>query len=460
MAYLIEHTLEKEKITVPSGDTRLLTDAKSPPNKKADDANTEISRRLKQQKQSLIHWLSEFPATAVWLLQKYLQQGIVDNQDDDITTALKSDLALCLNRIKADYQALVDNLGNPRSATAAKLKLSAALRGFPFSFDEITQLIDLIAYAYKFRELSYQPQKPIHKDLVWQRLEGLSKANRSHKKRSHPFFYDILGDGGDIQTLFLSAKTMSELFPLIVESEQAWLSSRQKLAHANNKLVLFIANQYKACFLDFEDLVQEGQTGLLKAVDRFDHELGFQFSTYAGYWIRQAISRSLSRCERVVRIPCGQVAVINKVYRAKEELLNKTGMDPNARQLAGHTGLSIDEVNTVLSISQTTVPLENTADEETSFSPIDYLEQQIYNHPMQDMAENDLEQLLKTAISTLTPREIKVVCSHFGLNGESEMTLQEIGLELNLTRERIRQIQMAALNKIKTHFGDDLLCFL
>lgn len=206
MAYLIEHTLEKEKITVPSGDTRLLTDAKSPPNKKADDANTEISRRLKQQKQSLIHWLSEFPATAVWLLQKYLQQGIVDNQDDDITTALKSDLALCLNRIKADYQALVDNLGNPRSATAAKLKLSAALRGFPFSFDEITQLIDLIAYAYKFRELSYQPQKPIHKDLVWQRLEGLSKAKRSHKNAAIHFFTTSWATGATSRPYFYPPK--------------------------------------------------------------------------------------------------------------------------------------------------------------------------------------------------------------------------------------------------------------
>jgi len=460
MAYLTEHAVKKEKITVLNGDTHSLTDAKSTPNKQADDTNTEISRNLKRQRQSLIHLLSEFPATAVWLLRKYQQQGLVEHQDDEITSGLKSDLAYVLNNIKAHYLALADNLDNARVSTAAKLKLTAALREFPFSFDEVTQLIDLLAYTFKLRALAFPPKKPTPKDAVRQRLEGSNRPNRLHKKRIIEFFDDIGADGCDIQTLFLSAKVMADLFPLIAESEQEWLSSRQKLAQANNKLVLFIANQYKACFLDFEDLVQEGQTGLLKAVDRFDPELGFQFSTYAGYWIRQAISRSLSRCERVVRIPCGQVATINKVYRCKEELTNKTGMEPNALQLADYTGLSIDEVNTILSISQSPVSLENTSDDESAFSPIDYLEQHIFTHPMKDMAENDLEQLLKTAISTLTPREIQVVRSHFGLNGEPEMTLQEIGSKLNLTRERIRQIQVTALNKIKTHFGDDLLCFL
>ncbi len=459
MAYLIEHAVKKEKITVHGG-VNPLTDAKDAPNKQADDTNTEISRALKQQRQSLILLLSEFPATAAWLLRKYQQQGSVDHQDEEITSGLKSDLAICLNHLKAHYLTLIDNLGNTGISTAARLKLTPALQNFPFGFDEITQLIDLMAYTFKLRGLSYQPKRPGHKDYVCKRLEGLDRHNRLNRKEIKRFFDDIGGAGGDIQTLFLPAKTMAELFPKIVEAEQAWLSSRQKLAQANNKLVLFIANQYKACFLDFEDLVQEGQTGLLKAIDRFDHELGFQFSTYAGYWIRQAISRSLSRCERVVRIPCGQVATINKVYRAKEELTNKTGVDPNAYQLAEATGLSIDEVNTLLSISQSPVSLENTSDEESAFSPIDYLEQKIFNHPMEGMAENDLEQLLKTAISTLTPREIKVVCNHFGLHGEREMTLQEIGSELNLTRERIRQIQVAALNKIKTHFGDDLLCFL
>jgi RNA polymerase sigma factor (sigma-70 family) len=246
----------------------------------------------------------------------------------------------------------------------------------------------------------------------------------------------------------------------IVYAEHRWLSARQELAAANHRLVLFIANQYKASFLDFDDLVQEGQTGLLKAVDRFDHRLGFQFSTYAGYWIRQAISRSLSRCERLVRVPCGQVANINKVFRAKNELSSQTGKEPTVKDLAEYTKLTEDEINTILSISQTALSLEGPEDEEDSFAPIDFLEQQVYTHAFTSIAEADLEQLLSKAIETLNPREAKIICAHFGVDADREMTLQEIGSELNLTRERVRQIQVMALSKMRENFGQQLLCFM
>lgn len=457
MAYLIEHASKQENVPVRGAPNTF--NAGDHPAKQADETNIEIARNLKQHKQALASHLACFPATAVWLLRKYQQEESIDNQDDD-ATGLKSDVANNLNAIKTHYLTLVDHFDQKAIAGSAKLELATSLQNFPFNFEEMTQLVDLMAYTFKRRGLSYQPKKTGHTDAVVKRLEGLARPSRLRRAEINRFFEDIDDGHTDFQTLFLSAKEMTRLFPRMVEAEHAWLMTRQKLAQANNKLVLFIANQYKACFLDFEDLVQEGQTGLLKAVDRFDHELGFQFSTYAGYWIRQAISRSLSRCERVVRIPCGQVATINKVYRTKEELTNKTGQEPTAQQLAEHTGLSVDEINTILSISQATVSLENSTEEESSFSPIDFLEQQVFNHPIKGIADNDLEQLLRTAITSLSPREIKVVCSHFGLAGEREMTLQEIGSELNLTRERIRQIQVAALNKIKTHFGDDLLCFL
>jgi len=225
--------------------------------------------------------------------------------------------------------------------------------------------------------------------------------------------------------------------------------------------VLFIANQYKGGFLDFDDLVQEGQTGLLKAVDRYNHELGFQFSTYAGYWIRQAISRALTRSERVVRLPFGQMANINKVYRAKDELLTKNGREPNRAELAEYTDLSLEEINNILSISQTAMSFDGESDdEEQSFGPADFLEQQVFTPAFGTIAEKELEHILNGAIETLDTREAKVIRSHFGVNCDCEMTLQEIGNELHLTRERVRQIQVAALNKIRRSFGEQLLSFL
>ncbi len=459
MAYLIERASKVEKIPVTQRVVSLSGVADSP-NRQADQTNIEIAHTLKEQKQALIDLLACFPATASWLLRAHQHCGFSENPDEDTTTHLKSDLSANLNTLKAHYFMLTSHAGDQTVATAAQLALSTALKNFPFSFEELVKLMDLMAYTFTLRGLSYSSQQPGHKNTVCKRLQSLDSPTRLQRTTISHFFEGIETDNTDLPTLFLPAKEMALLFPKLAEAEYVWLRSRQKLARANNKLVLFIANQYKACFLDFEDLVQEGQTGLLKAVDRFDPGLGFQFSTYAGYWVRQAISRAISRCERVVRIPCGQVASINKVYRAKEALANKTGMEPNAHQLAEHTGLSAAEINTILSISQPPLSLESTTEAEHSFSPIDFLEQQIFHHPLQGMAKNDLEQLLKTAIAGLTEREAQVLYWHFGLAGESEMTLQEIGAKLNLTRERIRQIQVAALGKIKVNFGQDLLCFL
>lgn len=457
MAYLIEPTSKQEQITAVAAVDKLDEKAEQRCHP-SERGNHAISRSMKEQKLSLIALLSCFPATAFWLLKKY-QQDFSSYPNEEDTNILKSDLMINLAEIKQYLGRLIEHKSNKSAASKAKTKLTLALKEFPYSFDDLTQLVDLITYTFKLRGLCYQPANR-GKDVVLKRLEGLERPNRIRLSELNDFFDAFELNGADEQLLFLSAKAMGQLFHDIVVAESLWLVSRQKLAQANHKLVLFIANQYKASFLDFEDLVQEGQTGLLKAVDRFDHQLGFQFSTYAGYWIRQAISRSLSRCERVVRIPCGQIATINKVYRAKEELIGKTGVEPSAKQLASYTGLTVDEINTLLAISQTSLSLESSEDEENSFAPIDYLEQYLFNQAFESMAENELEQFLNKAIQTLTPREMKVVCSHFGLAGDQEMTLQEIGSELNLTRERIRQIQVSAFNKIKLNFGQDLMCFL
>jgi DNA-directed RNA polymerase sigma subunit (sigma70/sigma32) len=162
-----------------------------------------------------------------------------------------------------------------------------------------------------------------------------------------------------------------------------------------------------------------------------------------------------------VRVPCGQVATINKVFRTKEQLIAQTGREPTVKELAECLKLSNDEVHSILSISQTAMSLEGFEDdEENSFAPIDFLEQQVFTHSFLKIAQTDLENLIRKAIKILNPREAKVICCHFGVNADNEMTLQEIGAELNLTRERVRQIQVMALDKIKRCFGEQLMSFL
>ncbi len=423
----------------------------------AENSNFQIARLLKEQKSKLINGLSQFPVTALWLLNEYDQNCHLSEPDDE--TALSTKLTTALADIRKHYQILSRKDSNDVAYALDKQNLAIALQLFPFTFQELTRLVDIIVYAYKFRGLCYQySMHGVENDtnVIIKRLEGLNGRSSNNASK----WLEISKADYEEQFLFLSSNDMHKYFAEVVLSEHHWLSVRQQLASANSKLVLFIANQYRGGFLDFDDLVQEGQTGLLKAVDKFDYRLGFQFSTYAGYWIRQAISRALSRCERVVRIPCGQVANINKVFRIKDQFIAQTGREPSIQELAENTTLSNGEINAILSISQTAMPFDGSEDDENSFAPIDFLEQQIFTEPLRKIAQSDLEKLISKAIKMLNPREAKVICWHFGVDSDNEMTLQEIGAELNLTRERVRQIQVVALDKIKRSFGEELMCFL
>lgn len=424
------------------------------PTVNAESANNQAARLLNDEKYNLINALSQFPATALWLLNTYEQVG--DSAETDDESATGSELAAALSDIRRQFYALSNKANSDLGYEQDKKSLSLALQVFPYSFHDLTKLSDLVVYVYKVRGLFNPSATPSQPDWVVRRLEGLSRRN--HLAASQ---WLSKVSGYDEQFLFLSSFDMHKSFTAVVHSEHQWLLLRQKLASANSRLVLFIANQYKGSFLDFDDLVQEGQTGLLKAVDRFDYRLGFQFSTYAGYWIRQAISRALSRCERVVRVPCGQVATINKVFRTRDQFITKTGKEPTINELAESAKLSRDDIHSVLTISQTALSLEGSEDdEESAFAPIDYLEQQVFTHAFVNIARKDLEELIAKAIKILNPREAQVICCHFGVDTGTEMTLQEIGKELNLTRERVRQIQVMALDKIRRNFGEQLLSFL
>ena len=429
----------------------------------AENRNLQLARKLEEQKTTLINLLAKFPITALWILNKYEQGCDKDEQEDETNAA--SEFNEFLKDIKKHYQSVSQsdsaNVTNELDCVNAKRRLMFAVQKLPFTFADLVKLVDVVTYAFKFRGLSYQPdhsQEKKHYEIILKRLAGGTRSGRSSLADQ---FKAMDLHEHEKQFLFLSTTDMSEMLPQVILAEHHWLSYRQQLAMVNSKLVLFIANQYKGNFLDFEDLVQEGNTGLLKAVDRFKYRLGFQFSTYAGYWIRQAISRALSRSERVVRIPCGQIATINKLFRTKDEITVKTGKEPSIQELAERTQLSQDEINNILSISQTAVTLEAfDSDDEQPYAPIDFLEQKVFTPSYSMIADQQLQGLMNEAVKTLNPREAKILCSHFGVGTGQQMTLQEIGDELNLTRERIRQIQVVALNKIRMRYGEQLLSFL
>jgi len=457
----VSDTVLKDKAAMGAGDDAVYASAEP---EAGENRNLQLARQIDLFKTALISKLSGFPHAARWLLGKYSDRTTVDEQNEELNVPSDADVLLSEN--SKQYQLLrsltYSSGGIGSECAEATVMLSDSLIKFPYAFEDLVSLVDIILYAFR-EQVSFDDAyefNPKHADIINKRVEAAVNRSKSGRTGQSGIIFDERQQ--ECRLLCFSDRELNELIREIVLMEHKWLHYRKELAAVNAKLVLFIANQYKGSFLDFDDLVQEGNTGLLKAVDRFKYRLGFQFSTYAGYWIRQAISRALSRSERVVRIPCGQVAAINKLYRSKDELMLKTGAEPGIKELADYCRLSTDEVNQLLSISQTSVALQSSdeGEEEPSFAPIDFLEQQVFNPSFKMIADAQLERLLRNAVDGLSPREAKIICAHFGVDTGQQKTLQDIGNELNLTRERVRQIQAMALNKIKLRYGEQLVSFI